>query len=112
PNLRVLSELPYQLAGAGRGGDLAATLTAFRFLDTKLRALGPQALLDDFALPRDGVVSETSEALDLVAGVVSRSFAVLVERPTELASQVHARLLGLGGHTVEALLARICRDVR
>ena len=35
PNLRKLSELPYQLANAGRWGELYATLTDFRFLQAK-----------------------------------------------------------------------------
>ena len=37
PNLRKLSELPYQLAHAGRWGELYATLTDFRFLQAKAR---------------------------------------------------------------------------
>ena len=35
PNLRKLSELPYQLANAGRWDELYATLTDFRFLQAK-----------------------------------------------------------------------------
>ena len=46
PNLRKLSELPFQLANAGRWGELYATLTDFRFLQAKATWTDVDACLD------------------------------------------------------------------
>ncbi|MGZ4393211.1 MAG: hypothetical protein ACXVRK_14010 [Gaiellaceae bacterium] len=106
PNLRALAELPYQLAGAGRGSDLVATLTDYGFLDAKLRAVAPQPLLDDFALPRGDCGHSRGAVLDVVAGVLERAAALLAERPDELAGQLHGRLLDVDDDDVRALLDR------
>ena len=107
PNVRALTELPYQLAAAGRERDLVATLTDFAFLEAKLRALGPQPLLDDYTLPH-----APERGLVDLAEVLERVSAVLAERPAELASQLQARLLDLDDEPVRALLGRARREMR
>ena len=50
PNLRKLSELPWQQFHAGEGMGLIQTVTNFRFMEGKLAAFGPFSLMEDYKL--------------------------------------------------------------
>jgi WD40 repeat protein len=84
--------LPWHLVEARRHDDLAALLFDFDWLDAKLRATSPAALLTDFAFvaPQHSVHREAM----LVRDAVLLASHVLADDPGQLSSQLVGRLVG------------------
>lgn len=90
PNLRRLSELPYQQARANQWNMLRATLTDLSFIEAKVQYVGPQTLLEDYDQAyRDGYKEHD---LSLIRGALSLSANVLDQDPKQLAGQLLGRL--------------------
>ena len=90
-NLRMLSELPYQQAYGEMWDVLLNTLTSFHFLYTKIGALGPQPLIEDYdhayAAGYDG------GELSLVQDAIKLSHYPLSEDENLLPGQLVGRLM-------------------
>jgi len=106
--LRTLSELPYHLTEGAEWAELDSTLTHYGFLDSKLRGVSVQGLIEDYerataaqARPEDGGAT----ALRLIGGAVRLSAHVLAQHPDQFPSQLWARLSGLDNRIVRAFLA-------
>jgi WD40 repeat protein len=103
PNLRKFDEWPFQLAYAGRWGDLARLFTTFAFLRAKIESLGPLAVIEDFDVAREAGGDIPGAAafrrgrgyLGALQDAVRLSAAVLGNDPKMLASQILGRLRGL-----------------
>jgi NACHT domain- and WD repeat-containing protein len=130
PNLRKLSELPYQQAHAGRWGELYATLTDFGFLEAKARWVGVDtatddneqvvevhsgvyALQDDFDLvlqlwPATGEDSRR-QTLSVLARAVSLESHVLTARPELTWQQLANRLQWAPGEPADLVAAEADR---
>jgi WD40 repeat protein len=93
-----LSELPYHLVHAGAATDARALLLDFEWLQAKLQALGPSAVLADYTLFRD------DETLDVVEAAIRRSAPTLAKESSHLAGQLLGRLLSYSGSEIRALL--------
>ena len=103
PDLRRLTELPFQLARAERPGQLRDLLTDPGFLTTSLGALGPFVLARDLADARHhGVDDPATRAVDRLLVLAGH---VLAEDPDQLCAQAHGRLAGSDEPAVEQLLA-------
>ncbi len=98
PNVRKLDELPFHLARARRVRELLdCCLFHLPFLEAKVAALGPLAVLEDLAL----VLRECGEAvapaeaaeLRLLAEAVRLAAHILAQHPQQLQAQLQARLL-------------------
>ncbi|MGD8752670.1 MAG: DUF4062 domain-containing protein, partial [Anaerolineales bacterium] len=92
PNLRKLSEMPFQQAYANDWDALQDTLTDFKFLHSKTIAFNPYSLIDDYNLALQiGYVGNNlapiSEVLRLSANITSSA-------PDQLAGQLVGRLRG------------------
>ena len=99
PDLRKLAELPYQLCSAGLWGEAARNLTDLDFIQAKVAALGPDALLEDYdrllaARPGSGTDPD-GDALDHVRDAVRLSAHVLRRVPWQLPAQLLGRLQGV-----------------
>ncbi|MCG7852082.1 MAG: DUF4062 domain-containing protein [Methanosarcinaceae archaeon] len=95
PNLRKLSELPYQQASAGLSDELEVTLTTFDFLHSKLESFGPRPLIEDFdfALIPNFLPAERANILRIVQSALRLSAHVLAQDKNLLAGQLLGRLL-------------------
>lgn len=79
--------LPRHLEQAGQPEVRRGLLSSWEYLQRKLKMLGPQALIEDFAsLPEDW------KELTLLGGALKRAAHILVEDPSQLASQLAGRL--------------------
>ncbi len=114
PNLRKLSELPYQQAFAGLADELTATLTDFSFLEAKVSAMGPQPLIEDYDLARlpnlaDGMKRPATrqQSLQWIQGSLQLSAHVLSQDRTQLCSQLYGRLLPFDEPELTALREQI-----
>ncbi|MEW8508368.1 MAG: AAA family ATPase [Candidatus Thiodiazotropha sp.] len=102
PNLRKLSEQPFQEMHARHWAQLEATLASFAFVDAKVRALGAQALVEDYeGLSVNGY--ERTE-LSLIGGAVRLASHVIDRDPELLASQLCGRLVDTGAPLIRGLL--------
>lgn len=124
PNLRRLSELPYQQAGGLLGSALFATLSSEEVLQAKLQAQGLPALLDDFALVRRsqadsegasgsfnleepshlGLTGADAQALGQLKTAVEQMAHWIARSPGQFAAQLHGRLAGATHPNLERLL--------
>ena len=95
PNLRKLSELPYQQESAGLSDELEVTLTTFDFLHSKLEAFGLRPLIEDFdfALIPNFLPAERADILRIVQSALRLSAHVLAQDKNLLAGQLLGRLL-------------------
>jgi WD40 repeat protein len=92
--------LPYHLLHAGRAGELHQLLLDFDWLQAKLTATGPVALVADFdLLPSDLELRLVRDALRLSAHVLARDAG-------QLPSQLHGRLPTEQRPAVQAMLAQ------
>ena len=98
-----LSELPYHLVHAARRYRARALLLDFEWLQTKLQALGPAAVLADFAMFDDDAV------LRSVEGTIRRMAVTLEKDETELAGQLLGRLSSDSAPEIQRLLAQAAR---
>lgn len=105
PNLRKLSELPYQQTHARLWDDLKATLLDFEFLDAKVRAVGPQSLIEDYGASfRAGCADP---GLALVRGALRLSAHILDRDRRQTAAQLTGRLISQENPDIQALLKQI-----
>jgi WD40 repeat protein len=110
PNLRKLSEMPYQQAYGGLGDALVRTLTTFDFMQAKVSAVGPQPLIEDynFALSSSRAASKevkgSERSLSLIQGALRLSAPILEQDLTQFPGQLTGRLLGLSTPEIQALL--------
>jgi WD40 repeat protein len=105
PNLRKLSELPYQQTMGMQWDLVDGTLSDPDFMYAKLTATGSHSLDDDYELTlRQG---NPSGSLPLIQRALRLSVHVLGEHPTEFPSQVTGRLLGSDQPEIASFLARI-----
>lgn len=85
-----LQRLVHHLAAAGMTEELRATLLDFDFLYAALRALGPQALIDDLEAGRECL--EDPEGLRRLQSAVRLCAHVLRQDPRQLPGQLLGRL--------------------
>jgi WD40 repeat protein len=97
-HLYCLRHLPTHLAEVGRDDDLRSLLLNFNWLQTKLEATDPNALIADYDyLPED-------KDLQLVQSAIRLSANVLARDARQLAGQLTGRLLGNEASNIQALL--------
>lgn len=109
PNLRRLSELPYQHAHAGDWEALRRTLTEPAFMQRKVDAVGPQPLIDDYQLVdvlADHASHDDAAALRLLQSAVRLSASALSADATTLRSALHGRLLRTASPMLASVVAR------
>jgi len=112
PNLRKLSESPFQQAHGGMASKLRDTLIDFDFMYAKVFAVGPQPLIADYdlaylcALPGNRPIIEKAVGLSLrlVQGTLRLSSHILAHDSSQLSAQLLARLLSCQEPDVQALL--------
>jgi WD40 repeat protein len=105
PNLRKLSELPYQQTMGRLWDRVDGTLSDAEFIYTKLTAAGVHALDDDYDLSlRQG---NPSESLPLIQRALRLSAHVLADHPSEFPSQLTGRLLESYHPEIADFLARV-----
>lgn len=99
PNLRMLSEWPYQLAHGERWRELDDALTDYNFLRVKVEAVGPQPMIDDFALCQIPGTSSTMAAelgglshLESIEEALRLAANVIDSDASQLPSQLIGRL--------------------
>ena len=95
-----LSELPYHLVHADRAQQAKALLLDFEWLQTKLNALGPAAVLADYQLFTD------DDVLRLVAAAIRRSAHTLARDASQLSGQLLGRLLSYSEPEIHSLLVK------
>jgi WD40 repeat protein len=94
PNVRKVKELPYQLAKGGQRARLSDLLAELEFLQAKVRALGPQPLIEDFALlsSRAPRADRKTSAHAILAGALTSAAHVLGLDSAQVPGQILARL--------------------
>jgi WD40 repeat protein len=114
PNIRKVSEFPFQQAHGGVASKLKDTLTDFDFLYAKLCAFGPHPLIVDYdlasipGLSRSGGMSKSHRrALALIQGALRLSEHLLRRDPGLLAGQVTGRLMSFNTPEVEGMLTQV-----
>ncbi len=109
PNIRKVSELPYQQAYAGME-EFVETLTDFSFMETKLHAMGTYMLIEDYDLVFIPVVREkvkrSEKSLGLIQGALRLSTHILIDKE-QLRSQLIGRLLSFQEPEVRSLLEKV-----
>lgn len=103
-NPYLLRHLATHLAPLPGGESLRRLLLDYTWIETKLRRLGIQALLDDY-----GKCSSPDAAVATLERALSQSAHVLAWDPNELPSQLIGRLLGLRVPKIEAVVERASR---
>ena len=88
----------YHMVKAGRKDDLRRLLLDFNYLQPKLFATDPNALIADYDYLAD------EEELRLIQSAIRLSGNVLVRDRRQLASQLAGRLLGIDDNDIQALL--------
>jgi len=107
PDLRKLSELPYQEAYAGLAEELTNTLSDFDFMEAKTSAIGVQQLIDDYDLiDLSAIKTENGSAnsLKLIQAALRLSVQTLARDPNQLASQLFGRLHSFQDGVIQHLL--------
>ncbi|HEU0200701.1 MAG TPA: DUF4062 domain-containing protein [Burkholderiaceae bacterium] len=105
PNERTLIELPYQLARAGDTLALQRLLGSFDFLQTKVQALGPNALLEDYAYCGAGGLAIGTD-LEPIARALKRAAHVLDQDRLQTGAQLLGRLLDESSRRAARLAAQ------
>src|SRR5262249_19178088 len=106
PNRRVVSELPFHLAGSKQFKKLHATLFDRSFLASKLQADGPVSALEDFELAPAKRMPDPA-ALSQLAAAIRLSIAPLSTNPEEITSQLPGRLPASGNVNIAGLVASL-----
>ena len=110
-NERRLSELPWHLAGAARWDRFVETVANFGFLDARIRAAGPQAVIDDLDLAleadraRAALAAPAIEALTTLRALIRLTAHILGRDPSQLGSQLTGRLELRGNPILAAVVA-------
>ncbi len=104
PNLRALSELPYQYAKSAQWSDYVRTLSDFNFLQTKTAAVGPVSLIEDYDwFPLQDRGGEEVD-LQLIQDSLRLCTQTVTKDPDQLAGQLLGRLLGSESVIIGSLL--------
>jgi WD40 repeat protein len=120
PNLRKLSELPFQQALSGMATALNVTLTDYDFIYAKVFAVGPQFLIEDYDLALNtgliisAVISETAgRTLELIRSTLLLGAHLLRRDPNLLAGQLTGRLISFDIPEIRGILRQVrkMRDV-
>jgi len=98
PYVRAINELPYQFFSAGDKNRLKALLLNYEWIAAKLEASDVVTLITDYDYLPDDL------AVRLVQGALQLSAHVLREDKTQLAGQLHGRLLSQSSAEIQALL--------
>jgi WD40 repeat protein len=104
-----LRALPDHLSQAGQYTRLCGMLLNFNFMEAKVSRLGPYPLIQDYNLAysfRQGVDTCIMDGLSLIQKALQLSAHVLQTTPSELPSQLLARLMNQTNETVKGLLSR------
>lgn len=121
---RIYFGSPYNLIHSGRSGDLQKyyqRLCDFKFLLGKIQhsEFGVQALIEDYDLLDDSELEkhpchnpEAAKELRLIRGALRLSAHVLVEEPTQLASQLWGRLQDFDMSNIQSLLQQAKQNPR
>lgn len=106
-----LQTLPSALAYAGQADRLQRVLTDFHFIDAKIKAFGPQPMIDDYDLAlvsglvaTDNTLELDTHALRLIQGALRLGSHVLQHDRKQLAEQLLGRLWPQESPAVAALL--------
>lgn len=95
PNLRTLSELPYQQSYGQLADEFVQTLTNFDFMQNKLDGLGVGELSNDYNyVERLSLESDKLRGLLLIQSAINMSNHILTEHTSSLAHQLVGRLMG------------------
>jgi WD40 repeat protein len=94
----IFHHLAHHLAGAGKQAQLQHLLLDFRWLQAKLDATDPAALLADFSF------IPTTPDNSLVFSAIQLSVHVLAHHPAQLATQLTGRLIGSHSRAIQKLL--------
>jgi WD40 repeat protein len=105
PNLRILSELPYQLTHGRQWGKLKSALLNFPFLDLKVQAMGPGPLIEDFVEAEREEFEEAS--ISLVQAALRLSAHILDRDRKQLPGQLTGRLLNQENPEIQSFLGQI-----
>jgi WD40 repeat protein len=98
--------LAYHLRNAGCKDDLRRLLLDFNYLQAKLSATDPNALIADYDyLPEDKDLQLVQSALRLSAHVLTRD-------PWQLAGQLTGRLFGIDDNDIQTLLKQMAQKAR
>jgi WD40 repeat protein len=98
-----LNELPFHLIHAGHSSEVQKLLLDFEWMQTKLDALDPTALLVDYDL------LPNNTDLDLVKRALIRAAHVLAREKNELAGQLLGRLMTYDNAAIQAMLDHVGR---
>jgi hypothetical protein len=101
--LYVLRSLPHHLAASNEVERLQELLTTYDFIKAKVRMLGPQLLIEDYAYVTD-------QQLRLIQGALRLSAHVLAVGPQELSAQLFGRLGAMDGIVIQALIEQARQD--
>ena len=105
PNLRKLTEMVYQLAGAGRANDVEDALLDYKYLRAQLAGHGVEQLISDFNLIKGLQLPSTRvDTLHWVQEGLRLSAHVLQRDPAQLPSQLIGRLLLMTDPSILGLL--------
>ncbi len=111
PHARRLSELPWQLAGAGRWERFVETVADFAYLDARIRTAGPQAVIDDLDLAlEDGaaravLAAPAIEALSTLRSLARLTAHILGRDPSQLGGQIAGRVDPHGNAILASVVA-------
>jgi NACHT domain- and WD repeat-containing protein len=109
PNLRKLSEQPYQQASAGMSESYFDTLTDYPFLEAKIGASGAQSLVMDYDFAhslQEPLNPEARECLALIQKSLRLSARAINQDNHQLAGQLFGRLLGKSNSPAQKFLSR------
>jgi NACHT domain- and WD repeat-containing protein len=112
PNLRKLSEQPYQQAWAGEGEALVETLTNFVFVQAKVSGLGVRPLIEDYDLATScaaEISAEQAKSLKLIRGALQLSAHILARDKNQVAGQLLGRLMAQERPEIQALIEQARR---
>jgi hypothetical protein len=120
PNLRKVSELPFQQAHGGMTDGLRDTLLDFDFMYAKIHAVGPQPLIADFDLALNIRLLKSTDkletagrSLELIQGALRLSAHLLIRDPSLLPGQLIGRLISFDIQEIKRMLLHVksLRDV-
>jgi WD40 repeat protein len=111
-NLRKLSELPYQQAVGELWAELTRTLSDFTFIQAKVTAVGPQALIEDYESAQDPTghsapSPDQHRTLATIQQTLRQAAHLLMVDPRQLASQLWGHLAGNETGGIQALLESV-----
>jgi WD40 repeat protein len=115
--VHAFNELPYHLAASGNWSHYREFLLSFDFMLAKVKALGPQALIEDYDLSQPASPCYQAEyhadrVLLILQDALRLSTQALVQDGDLLPSQLTARLLHFSDPEIKTFLANIRNQVK